>query len=256
MATARPHGSLYTKINKGIATLEFGHPENNALGSELIDRLIGEFKKLSEDTTVRCIVIASEDDRSFCSGISLQECAMMTSEGEAKVLFEKLTQLFRAMQSCTKIVVARVQGKNAGEGIGLTAACDYVFATDTATLQLPELSLDMFPVISAPFILNTIGKMAFGALALNPTTVKNAYWGRDKGLFTHVYEGTALMDKELYFFTTKLATCDSEALHQIKQTLWEGTENWDKLLTRNAEIAGKQLFSPTVQKALSKIKNP
>ena len=68
MSTDRVNGSLYTKIENRVATIEFGHPASNSFVSELLDRLTKEFNKLAINSEVSVIVLKSEGDRAFCAG--------------------------------------------------------------------------------------------------------------------------------------------------------------------------------------------
>jgi methylglutaconyl-CoA hydratase len=47
MTTTRENGSLYTSINKKIATVEFGHPASNSFPSVLLERLEKEIDTLA-----------------------------------------------------------------------------------------------------------------------------------------------------------------------------------------------------------------
>ncbi len=40
----------------------------------------------------------------------------------------------------------------------------------------------------------------------------------------------------------------------MKETLWKGTQHWDKLLSERAETSGKLVLSDFTKKALSKFK--
>ena len=73
MGTSRENGSLYTKIENKIATVEFGHPASNSFVAELLDRLTDELNKLSGDNTIAVIVLKSEGNRAFCGGASFKE---------------------------------------------------------------------------------------------------------------------------------------------------------------------------------------
>ena len=66
MSTDRANGSLYTKIENKVATVEFGHPASNSFVSELLTRLTKEFDKLGENSEVSVIVLKSEGERAFC----------------------------------------------------------------------------------------------------------------------------------------------------------------------------------------------
>ncbi|AWX44416.1 Methylglutaconyl-CoA hydratase [Flagellimonas maritima] len=254
MSTTRPNGSLYTKIENRIATVEFGHPASNSFVSELLERLSNEFRKLSDHKDVSVIVLKSEGDRAFCAGASFDELVAISNLEEGKAFFSGFANVINAMRACRKPIVGRIQGKTVGGGVGLAATCDYVFATEAASIKLSEISIGIAPLVIAPAVERKLGKSGLAELSLYPTEWKNAYWAKEKGLFSKVYDSIAEMDKELDFHTQKLASYNPEALVKMKQILWEGTEHWDDLLLERAEASGKLALSPNTKKALAKFK--
>ena len=55
-------------------------------------------------------------------------------------------------------------------------------------------------------------------------------------------------------FARSIASYNPEALAQMKKIIWEGTENWDKLLIARAEISGKLVLSDFTKNALLQFK--
>lgn len=254
MPTERTNGSLYTKIENRIATLEFGHPASNSFVSELLERLSAEFHQLSENDNVSVVVLKSEGNRAFCAGASFDELVAISSLEEGKVFFSGFAHVINAMRTCTKPILGRVQGKAVGGGVGLIAACDYVYATEAASIKLSEISIGIAPLVIAPAVERKIGKTALAALSMAPTEWKNAYWAKEKGLFSKVFDSLAEMDKELELHVQKLASYNPEALTEMKRILWEGTDHWGKLLLERAKISGKLALSPNTKTALEKFK--
>ena len=254
MGTNRENGSLYTWIENSVATVEFGHPASNSFVAELLDRLTDELNKLSDNQAISVIVLKSEGDRAFCGGASFDELMAITNLDEGKVFFSGFANVINAMRNCKKVIVGRVQGKTVGGGVGLAAACDYVFASENAAIRLSELSIGIAPLVIAPAVERKIGKAALAELSLSPTEWKNAYWAKEKGLFAKVFSSLKELDKELDFFTQKLSTYNPDALYEWKKVLWEGTENWDQLLSERAAITGTLVLSEFTKNALSKFK--
>ncbi len=254
MGTTRTNGSLYTKINGSIATIEFGHPASNSFVAELLQRLTAEFDKLSENSNISVILLKSEGDRAFCAGASFDELMAVSNLEEGKVFFSGFANVINAMRNCKKVIVGRVQGKTVGGGVGLAAACDYVFATVEASIRLSELAIGIAPLVIAPAVKRKIGTAALSNLSLHPSEWKNAYWAKEKGLFSKVFETTKELDENLDFFTKQLASYNPEALEEWKKVLWEDTSHWKTLLPERAAITGKLVLSTFTRNALSKFK--
>ena len=254
MTTTRENGSLFTNIENGVATVEFGHPASNSFPAVLLERLEKEFDKLSEDTSVKVIILRSEGEKAFCAGASFDELLAVENMEQGKVFFSGFANVINAMRTCKKLVVGRIHGKSVGGGVGLAAACDYCFATEQASIKLSELSIGIGPFVIAPAVERKMGVAALAELTLAAHDWKNAYWAQEKGLYARVFEKTDEMDRELQFFTEKLAEYNPEALFEIKKALWEGTEHWSTLLSERAAVSGELVLSEFTKNALAKFK--
>ena len=255
MVTNRGNGSLYTSIENRIATIEFGHPASNSFPLELLDRLEKEFHRLSDDDNVSVIILKSEGEKAFCAGASFDELVEIQDEEQGKKFFSGFANVINAMRTCSKIIVGRVQGKTVGGGVGLAAACDYVLATEAASIKLSEFTIGIGPFVIAPAVERKIGVAGLAELALAPHEWKNAYWAKEKGLFAKVLSSIKDLDRELEIFTEKLASYNPEALKEMKKVLWENTSNWGILLKERAAVSGKLVLSNDTKNALAKLRS-
>jgi methylglutaconyl-CoA hydratase len=254
MTTSRENGSLYTSINEKIATIEFGHPASNSFVLELLDRLASELYKISENEAVNIIVLKSEGDGVFCAGASFDQLIDVSNLEEGTVFFNGFAKVINAMRTCKKIIIGRVQGKAVGGGVGLISACDYVFATESASIRLSELTIGIAPFVIAPAVVRKIGTAGLAELSLNPKEWKTAYWAQEKGLFAKVFNNLNDLDKELDYFSTNLANYNPQALEEWKKILWENTAHWETLLPERAMITGKLALSDFTKNALVKFR--
>ena len=252
MTTIRSNGSLYTNIQNKIATIEFGHPASNSFPSELLDRLTKELFKVSKNDNVSIIVLKSEGDKAFCAGASFNELIAITNLEEGERFFSGFANVINAIRTCGKLVIGRVQGKAVGGAVGLASACDYVFATEKAAVKLSELTIGIGPFVIEPAVKRKIGLAALSELTLDPTSWKNAYWAKEKGLYFKVFETIRELDDEIDVFTTNLASYNPKALSEMKKVLWQNTDNWKTLLTERARISGELVLSDFTKKALAK----
>jgi methylglutaconyl-CoA hydratase len=254
MTTNRPNGSLYTKIENQIATIEFGHPASNSFTSDLLDRLTAELDSLSDNDTVSVILLKSEGKKAFCAGASFDELMQVSNLQEGVVFFSGFANVINAMRRCKKVIIGRIQGKAVGGGVGLISACDYAFALEAASVKLSELSIGIAPLVIAPAVERKIGTAAISELSLAATEWKTAYWAQEKGLYAKVLDNLEDLDKEVDYFTHKLSTYNPAALLAWKKALWNNTEHWDTLLTERAKITGSLVLSEFTKKALEKFK--
>lgn len=254
MAVQETIGIVTTSIQNKTATLTFGHPASNSFPRNLLDQLTSEIINLSANQEVSVIVLQSQGNGAFCAGASFDELLAVQTPEQGTHFFSGFAHLLNAMRNCCKIIVGRVQGKAVGGGVGIIAACDYVFATETSAIKLSEIAIGIGPFVIEPAVSHKIGKTAMSQLALAPDAWKNAQWAAEKGLYAELYENQETLDTHLNSFVEKLASYHPDALHEMKKVLWEGTENWDKLLLQRAEISGKLVLSDFTKNALSQFK--
>lgn len=254
MSISIPTGSLHTTIENKVATVTFGHPASNSFPSELLQRLTAEIRGLSANSLVHVIVLKSEGSKAFCAGASFDELLKVENEHEGKLFFSGFAHLINAMKNCTKIIVGRVQGKAVGGGVGIIAACDYVFATQNSAVKLSELAIGIGPFVIEPAVSHRIGKTAMAHLTLNAEEWQSATWAHEKGLFAQVFSIPEALDEAVTLFSKNLASYNQQALFEMKKIIWEGTENWDTLLLERAAITGQLVLSDFTKKALNQFK--
>ncbi len=254
MGTSRKNGSLFTNIVNGVAHVEFGHPAGNSFVAEMLTRLTAELEALSSNPEVSLILLKSEGDGAFCGGASFDELLAIETLEQGKSFFSGFANVINAMRTNSKIVVGRVQGKAVGGGVGLVAACDYVIATEKASVRLSEISIGIAPLVIAPAVERKVGKDGLAELSLDPLSWKNAYWARDKGLYAKVVDNNKELDREVEILTERLAAYNPAALLAMKSVLWEGTSGWEDLLEKRAEMSGKLALTPETKTILGKLK--
>lgn len=247
-------GNVLQTIDQGVATIEFSHPLSNSLPGKVLAKLANTITSLGEDDTVKIIVIRSAGDRAFCAGASFDELVAIDNLETGKVFFSGFANVINACRTCPKLIIGRVQGKAVGGGVGLAAAFDYTLATQHAFVKLSELAVGIGPFVVGPAVERKIGVSAMSQLAINATEWQSAAWARSKGLYTAVYDTADAMDEAIDALVNKLCQSNPEAMRQLKQVFWQGTEHWDKLLAERAEISGQLVLSDFTKQAIAKFK--
>ncbi|MGN6394984.1 MAG: enoyl-CoA hydratase/isomerase family protein [Mucilaginibacter sp.] len=246
------NGSVTLDISESdVATITFFHPSQNALPSALLDELAEKITSAGNHGQTRVIVLKSGGDRTFCAGASFDELLQIKDKEAGAVFFSGFARVINACRKSSKIVIARVQGKAVGGGVGLAAAADYCLATEAASIKLSELAIGIGPFVISPAVTRKIGLPAFSQLTIRATDFQTAQWALQKGLYNEVYPDIATLDTALDALTEKLASYHPEALKGLKDILWEGTADWDELLTERAAISGELVLSEFTQHALN-----
>lgn len=129
---------------KGVVSLELRNPKVNALGANLVSELEEAVSEVSNDTTVRAVVVSSGVSGVFCAGADLKERAGM-SQGEAELCVNRLRMLMNAVAAIPAPTIAAVEGAAYGGGLELMLACDLRVVGEDATMGLTETSLGIIP---------------------------------------------------------------------------------------------------------------
>ncbi|RFZ82034.1 enoyl-CoA hydratase/isomerase family protein [Mucilaginibacter terrenus] len=244
-------GQVSLTVNNGIATASFYHPAQNSLPSALLSQLTDAINTAAASKDARVIVLKSEGGRTFCAGASFDELLQIKDKQAGARFFSGFSNVINACRKSSKIVIARVQGKAVGGGVGLAAAADYCLATEAAAIKLSELAIGIGPFVISPAVQRKIGLQAFSQLTIRASDFQSAEWAMQKGLYNELYEDIPTLDQAVLELAQKLASYHPDALTGLKKILWEGTEDWDALLTERAAISGELVLSEFTQAALN-----
>jgi methylglutaconyl-CoA hydratase len=243
-----------TVTHKGITTIEFFHPKGNSLPGKILADLTKKFQQAGIHEETKVIILRSAGDKSFCGGASFDELLAIKTEADGLQFFSGFSNLINAMRKCPKLIIARIQGKCVGGGVGLAAAADYCIALNTVEIKLSELALGIGPLVIAPAVERKIGLGAFSALAIDATVWRNSDWAKKKGMFAEVHENIENMEEAIYRLSNHLASSNPEAMAAIKKALWHGTDHWDELLKQRAAMSGRLAMGEYAKKAVERLK--
>jgi methylglutaconyl-CoA hydratase len=247
-------GSVNTDVRDGIATITFQHPAHNSLPGKLLAELAQSIRLAGQDEVVQVIVLKSGGDRTFCAGASFDELISIKDFETGKAFFMGFARVINAMRTCPKFIIGRVQGKTVGGGVGVAAATDYCLATKYASVKLSELAIGIGPFVVGPAVERKLGSSGMQQLAINATEWQSADWARQRGLYADVYETAEEMDRAVEELAQKLAASNPEAMRQLKEIFWSGTEDWDTLLEERAAASGRLVLSDFTVNAIEAFK--
>ena len=248
-----PHGLVVTEVQGGIAAVSFGHPKSNALPAAILRQLADRITALGRNPAVRVIVLRSFGTGPFCAGASFDELTAIADGVAGKEFFLGFARVILAMVRCPQFVVVEVQGKVAGGGVGIVAASDYAVALETAACKLSELAVGIGPFVVGPVIERKIGLAAFQGMAVDAEW-RDARWCHAQGLYTQLAATSTEPHERVNGVARRLAASNPEAMAQIKRVCWAGTEDWDALLDRRAEMSGALVTSDFTRQAIAAFK--
>ena len=163
--------------------ITLNRPRNgNALTTTMIEQLTNLYEDASRDQSITRIAITA-NGKYFCTGMDLSKDstpvgrppgvsspvagagASSTTTSASAAQFERLSRLFRAIDSAPQVTIACIQGPAFGGGVGLAFACDIRLAVRTATMTLSEVKLGLCPATISPYVFREWG-IAFAREAM------------------------------------------------------------------------------------------
>lgn len=239
---------------RGVATIEFGHPMSNSLPGKVLRELAETIKRAGEDDEVKVIILRSHGEKAFCAGASFDELISIADFETGKTFFSGFAHVINACRKAPKFIIGRVQGKAVGGGVGLASAVDYCLATRYADVKLSELAVGIGPFVVGPAVERKIGLSAMSELAINATEWQTADWAKKKGLYTDVFDTEDEMDEEIQRLAERLSHSNPEAMAELKRVFWQGTAHWDELLFERAAVSGRLVLSEFTVNAINTFK--
>lgn len=208
--------SVRVDIVKETAFLTLSDIANkNSLSDTMLDSLSEGLSHICEYEEVNILVL-QHLGLWFSSGMDL-------AAGDFENAFV-FGDILKFLSSCQLVTIAAIDGKVAGGGVGLAAACDVVIASKQATFCLPEALWGLVPAVSFPALLNRITPAKIKELAITTRTI-DAPTAQSIGLIDSIaypiHSGLSKM----------IARCrcvDKETIGLIKQLFVETRHNWEE----------------------------
>ena len=176
----------------------------------------------------------------FCLGLAIGSGA----SGPATFAF---SDLLTKMHHAPKPLMAIVDGRAIGGGMGLACACDWIVATDRATFAQPELLWGLVPAIIWPVLTDRMAPHVVRQWTVSAHS-RSATEGHAAGLVDDLVPH-AKLDRAVTRGTRMLRRLDPAALQRLRG--WARESRHEALpiaLRRGAEITGAMLREPAVQR--------
>jgi methylglutaconyl-CoA hydratase len=153
------YSRLRLERQDAVTRIILNRPEaRNAFDDVLIEELTRAFRAVASDKEAR-VVVLSGDGPSFCAGADVawmrRAGGYARKENEADA--RRMARMLRAVDLCSRPVLARVHGHAIGGGVGLLAAADIAIAAEGTVFSLTEVKLGILPSVISPYVLRAIG---------------------------------------------------------------------------------------------------
>ncbi|MFX1537445.1 MAG: enoyl-CoA hydratase/isomerase family protein [Promethearchaeota archaeon] len=135
---------LYSK-EEDIGIIKLNRPEvYNIVNKPMIREIDALFDEIKDDQYIKAVVIASNSDKAFCTGMDLKNASKLTPE-ETKKLLELGQALYQKIEEFPKPVIAAINALALGGGLEMSLACDDRVIVEGAKVGTVETSVGVIP---------------------------------------------------------------------------------------------------------------
>jgi methylglutaconyl-CoA hydratase len=246
-----PDSTVTLTKDGGVARVTLTRPDvRNAFNADVIRELHTIFTQLSGDAAVRAVVLAGEG-KVFCGGadINWMRASLELSFDQNVADAERMSDMYRAIDRCSKPVIARIHGAALGGGAGLAAVCDVAIASDDTLFGFTETKLGIIPAVISPFVLAKIGVSYARALFLT-----GERFGAERArtiALVHEVVAVAELDAAVDRVLGELRTAGPSAVAAAKRLVPAVTAaSYEESKVLTAQAIAKQRVTPEGQEGL------
>lgn len=207
---------------ENVALISIDCPPSNTFSKQLIDELDSIFRRLSQDDTIRSLLIMSSNKRIFLSGGDIRSSEKYINSGnlDGQVNYVRsIQQVVDKLERMPKPTIASINGHTLGGGFELVMACDFRLMSNNKRIKIgmPEVDLGFIPAVGG---LQSIGKKFGQHLALKMglglrLTPKDAF---ETGLVDELYAPEDLLTESM-IFAKRLSALPTKAVAMIKKII-------------------------------------
>lgn len=205
----------------GIATLTFNRTSAlNALNHATLLELDKVLEDISTNEDIRVLILTGAGEKAFIAGADIKEIQRLSPLSARK--FASLGQrVIDNLQQLPIPVIAAVNGFALGGGCEMALASDFIYAAESATFGLPEISLGIIPGFGGTQRLarlvgaNLARELIFTGRLLTAAEAKEA------GLVNRCFPAEQLME-ETCKVARQIATKGKPSLRAAKDAIRQG----------------------------------
>ena len=211
--------TILVKKGRGACFITLNRPQaGNSINETMIKELQAVFGQIEQDTAVK-VVILQGSDQHFCTGMDFNVIADNDLETVSDEIQHGYYNLLKHMTICSKVFIAKVDGKANAGGIGFVAASDIVIASNQAKFSLSEALFGLLPACVMPFLIKRVGlqKAQWLTLMTQAISAQRAY---EINLVDELSENTAETLRLALLRLTRLETSTVLDLKKYMAKLW------------------------------------
>jgi len=132
--------------NDALCTITLNRPEKyNAINRRMAMELVDAFRRVREIPTVGVVVLTGAGN-AFCTGGDLEIFPSLAEhQNSLNWLSHEGLDVQRAITSCEKVVIGKINGHCLAGGLEIALACDLLYAKESAKMGTTEINMGILP---------------------------------------------------------------------------------------------------------------
>jgi enoyl-CoA hydratase len=189
--------NLLTALENEILTITINRPDKlNALNKKTVEELGQAIAAAETNKAVKAILITGAGQKAFVAGADIAEFVGLSVE-QGKKLAQAGQGVFKQIETCSKPVLAAVNGFALGGGCELSMACHLRIASENAKFGQPEVNLGLIAGYGGTQrLIQYIGKTKATELHLTADMI-TAEQALTLGLVNYVVPQEVLIEKSI-----------------------------------------------------------
>jgi cyclohexa-1,5-dienecarbonyl-CoA hydratase len=135
------------------AFLTINSPPLNILNIATMEEMNEALNSLTENTTVKVLVISGAGEKAFSAGVDVSE----HTKDKVEEMLHAFHDIFRNLSKLEQVTVAATKGLTLGGGCEVALFCDLIFAADNLKIGQPEIKLSVVAPVALLVLPRLVG---------------------------------------------------------------------------------------------------
>lgn len=138
--------TIIFEIEDAVCRITLNRPEKyNAINRQMAAELISAFREIRDVAEVGVVVFGGEG-KAFCTGGDLEIFPSLAEhQNSLNWLSHDGLDIQRAITSCEKVVIGKIDGHCLAGGLELALCCDLLYAKESAKIGTTEINMGILP---------------------------------------------------------------------------------------------------------------
>ncbi|HEU19325.1 MAG TPA: crotonase [Deltaproteobacteria bacterium] len=211
------------EIKECVAIITINRPDAlNALNRDVNVKLVQLLDDAEKDEQAKVIVLTGSGTKAFVAGGDINEMANLDAIGARNYALQA-KRAVDALYTCSKPVIAAINGLCLGGGLEYAMACDFRVASENAKFGQPEINIGIMPGSGGTQRLPRYIGMGKAKELIFTGAMVTASEALSLGLVNHVFSKESFME-EIMSIATTIAGKSAVALSLIKTAMDRGAQ--------------------------------